>query len=64
MIDSILWEGVEVGAGATVERCILADGVVVGAGARAEGVVAGKGSRIGTGGGCAARYVDGSGRQV
>lgn len=34
VIDSVLWDDVAVGAGATVERCIVADGVTIPAGVR------------------------------
>lgn len=34
VIDSVLWDDVEIGAGAAVERCILADGVTIPAGVR------------------------------
>jgi len=33
VIDSVLWNGVTVGAGATLDRCIVADGVVIPRGA-------------------------------
>ena len=33
VIDSVIWDNVSVGAGATLERCIVADGVTIPAGA-------------------------------
>ena len=33
VIDSVIWDDVSVGAGATLERCIVADGVKIPAGA-------------------------------
>jgi mannose-1-phosphate guanylyltransferase len=41
VVDSVLWEGVEVGRGVSIELSIIADGVRIGAEARLTGVVIG-----------------------
>ena len=49
IVDSVLWETVEVGDGATIERSIIADGVTVGDGATLRGVVVGAGAIVSPG---------------
>ncbi len=47
--DSVLWDGVRIGAGAEVRRSVLASGVTVGAGAVLESAVVGHGAVIAAG---------------
>ena len=47
--DSVLWDGVRVGAGAEVRRSVLASGVTVGAGAVLERAVVAHGAVIAAG---------------
>ncbi len=49
VIESVLWEEVQVGAGTTITRSVLADCVRIGADASIEGLVAGRGAIVSDG---------------
>jgi NDP-sugar pyrophosphorylase family protein len=48
IIDSVIWDNVNVGAGARLERCVVADGVSIGDGAlfRDSAIIQGEGKLI------------------